>query len=643
VILPSSTALNFNASALSGWTAILLSLSLFSPAAAQANELAGKRDVQDTNVQEKIVAQAIDVETTQSETSSSPVSPRLGAGFSTSGAGFNSFGRLNGFIPLRQAVGHDLTYLDGQLLVDVNGDLGGNVLVGHRVYDEKHSRIWGGYLGYDKRGTNEGSFDQIGLGLETLGEVWDVRVNGYLPVGDVRQTVASSSFDTGLVLRDLAFQGNRLVLESDLQQQSILKRDAALAGFDAEAGGKLLSLGNSGALRGYGGLYHYGAEGSDSFWGWRLRLEAQPNRHWRAGLALQNDTTFGTNVTFSIGASLPVAGRQTTSIEEQPSALDRIAEAPRRNPNIILDRQTKRTDFSERRVENAINPDTGAEYNFQHVQLGANGGSGGNGTTETPFGNLSDALATAQAADIVYVQAADVINIPGFFSIPDGVALLSSGPEQQVTTQQFGQVTLPGSDSGNFPLIDDTVSLENDTTIAGFRIENTMDSGIEAISVNNVTIRDNQIDGSALSGVFLQNVTGTVEIANNRITQPTDYGVEIEFLTGTAQDLILTGNEISEGGLEGILINVSEAAQVQASLENNTLSNNGDKGIAIIGETNSAGSLCVALSNNASDTDYELIQFSGLFQVTDLDNISAIQRSGSVSQSGNLTNVAACE
>ena len=81
-------------------------------------------------------------------------------------------------------------------------------------------RAYGANVYYDYRTTHRKSYNQIGVGLETLGSLWDVRINGYFPVGDT----VSSGYD----LQFDSFQGNSLLVNRKFQY--------AMTGFDAEAG-----------------------------------------------------------------------------------------------------------------------------------------------------------------------------------------------------------------------------------------------------------------------------------------------------------------------------------------------------------------------------------------------------------------------
>ena len=112
-----------------GHLSVLIALSLSIPAIAQTATLETERS-------ESISHSAADLR----------ISPRLGIGHTSSGAGFDGFTRFQGFIPLQQIPGQNLTFMSGQLLLDNSGNLGGNVLVGHRFFDPAANRVWGAYL-----------------------------------------------------------------------------------------------------------------------------------------------------------------------------------------------------------------------------------------------------------------------------------------------------------------------------------------------------------------------------------------------------------------------------------------------------------------------------------------------------------------
>ena len=438
------------------------------------------------------------------------IKPRWGIGYSTSGAGYDGFTRLDSFLPLLQNPGSTLTFLEGRLQLDNSANVGGNLLFGHRFYNQSLNRIFGGYVGFDRRDTGNSTFNQLGVGLETLGEVWDVRLNGYFPLGDTRDLVDETTFDTGFQLTDRFFSDHFLVVQGQRQRGQVRHFEAAMTGFDLEVGARLAQWGEGGGLRGYGGLYYYDATGSDSSLGWRMRLEVQPTDSLNFGVALQEDQIFGTNVIVSVGA---IFGKTRSSGDA--GILSRLGDGVGRTSSITVDSQTESDFFSEEITTAATNPQTGEPYIFQHVNLGA---SGGNGTVETPFGTVDLALAATQSDgnDIVYVQAGTNPGIPAF-TIPDQVQVLSTAPMQQLDTIEFGRVQLPLSDAGVFPQVMDTVTLGNNTVLSGFTITGVTNPGIVARGIQNGEVRDSMITSSSQAGVLLENTGGFISFSNSEI------------------------------------------------------------------------------------------------------------------------------
>jgi hypothetical protein len=82
-----------------------------------------------------VVAQTTGTDTNPPLTSSTStatelkVTPRVGIGYTTSGGGYDGFSRLEGFIPLQQTPGSNLTFLEGRLLLDNDANFGGNILL----------------------------------------------------------------------------------------------------------------------------------------------------------------------------------------------------------------------------------------------------------------------------------------------------------------------------------------------------------------------------------------------------------------------------------------------------------------------------------------------------------------------------------
>ncbi len=565
---------------------------------------------------------------TSETTSSLRLSPRIGGQFTTGpGVGYeSSFGSIEGFVPLSQSSGSRLTFLEGRLSLSTEKSLvSGNVVLGHRFYSPNANRIFGGYIAYDARDTGKSSFNQIGAGVESLGESFDFRANAYIPVGDTRHLADEQVVNTGTSFSEPFFQSNFLAQTRNLQRQINRRLEAAMTGFDVEAGVKIAQIGETGDLRGYGGLYYYDAPGSSGSVGWRTRLEARPTDSLKLGLAVSNDATFGTNVVLNVGATFP--GTRPRGIRPQERVLARLGESVTRNANIVVDEQLKSETSVVQDTVFVNNPTTGQPWRFQHVNLGI---GTGNGTFENPTGTVAEALAVAQPNDIVYVQPGTNPGV-GAFSIPDQVQVLSTAPVQRINTVESGSVQLPLSGAEVLPTVTDTVTLGNNTTLSGFAIASTTGSGIVGSGISNAIVRDNEIANSARQGILLENVTGEVAIANNSINNSGSEGLSLENNAGQV-DLTLSGNTIANNGSsanegDGVKVELRDSAQGTFNIATNQISNNsGIGGIANginIKMFNAAQSLFDISNNQITDnqfrgTNIELESTAnGTFNLTD--------------------------
>lgn len=528
---------------------------------------------------------------TQGTTTQAPTfSPRVGGQFRTEGAGIDTFGAVETFIPLSQTPGNSLTFLEGRLIFFTpSSTLGGNVTIGHRFL-QSPNQIFGGYISYDNRNTGEATFNQLGAGFESLSNNLDFRVNGYLPIGDKRTMIGSSFPGTG------AFQ------EGSLRLDRIQQFEEALPGIDAEAGTRLLALGQ-GSLRGYAGLYYYGGgEEASGFLGVRTRLLALPTENIHVGLTLQNDPRFDTQLIFSVGATFPgVAGRGGT----QPVSLaNRLGEAVQRVPSITVDEQF---------IRDTITPTIGGN-NLRFVDLGS-------GSLAT----IQDALNAAQSNEVIFVGPDTTANAGFNLNVArlNGVQVLGVSSAQDLVFDQGARFRLQPSTPGVQPTIADTVTLGNQNMLSGFTINGTNGPAITGSNINGASISNNTINSQTAQGILLNNVAGTVAIndnnfsniaqgnavevsnntgqvnlaiANNRIGTTTNAGgdgISLQFEGDSRAQVGISGNTIgsvtnSAIGTtgDGIKLNVFENADVTATISNNEIRNSGSLGIeANVGRT----------------------------------------------------------
>ncbi|MGJ3245094.1 MAG: right-handed parallel beta-helix repeat-containing protein [Elainellaceae cyanobacterium] len=564
------------------------------------------------------------------------ISPRIGVGYTTSGAGFDGITRFEGFLPFRQIPGQDITYFEPRFTLDNDGNVGGTLLFGHRAYSEVSDRIWGGYASVDNRRTDHSDFYQLGLGLESLGEVWDFRLNGYIPLGDTRQLVEDRSFDTGFDLSS-GFEGNLFVLSSRREQQRVRIREAALGGFDAEVGARITEWNDGdGDLRGYTGLYFYDAKGTNSSLGWRLGLDVRPVQNIVLGISVQDDDIFGTNVVGSFSLTWPRVRSRGPIIDGQ-EVIARLGEPTRRTPTIAVDTQEDIETTIEETIAPLMNPEEEEPYRFVHVTLGR--GSQGDGTFENPFGSLQSALddSISDGSGIVYVDAGSNPEIPAF-TIPDRVRVLSQGPVQFLAGMPFPGfpeaasrlpfspvvnfndgilVRLPLSEDGNFPIIRDVgatnlVTMGDRTVLSGFQILDAPNNAVAATSVENVEIRDNTITNAGDRGVFLNDVSGSVVMLDN----------------------IITGSRGGASSGQGILIANQSSEAIEVTIENHRIQDN-RIGIEIIADGNLPQALDPSQIVNIDTTQIRNSREQGLSaQTNELGNQQISFTQGSIFASG---------
>jgi trimeric autotransporter adhesin len=449
-------------------------------------------------------------------------------------------GQIETFVPFSQDPGKSITF--GEAKLNLDGNIGGNLRLGYRQYLPSSNRILGGYLGYDNRSTGSANFSQIGLGFETLGDVWDFRVNGYLPVGSSRQQTGRSASPwtttgSGLVSQGLQFQGN--VLQELWQQNDRRDRqvttvhEASLGGVEIEGGARLLRLANGGDVRAYGGLYSLSGDQAESTIGYKFRIAAKPVGGLTMGLGVQHDAIFGTNMLFNIGFGWPNALPKGKA-NPKADVLARMGDGVERRDRIAVDRQvdqrTETETITSQQLVTFTNPATGQPWFFNHVKTGAE--AGGAGTIESPFiATDIQSILDGTAKDgngIVYIAQGDApLNS---FSVPSGIQVLSQGAAQTLETSQNGLVQLPGSGSGVNLRIAGTVTVSSNpnfkTVLSGFEISGPI----------------GEREGLT-TGIMVERVQGDVQILNNRITN-VDRGIVQRGGSDQLSTLTIKNNDI---------------------------------------------------------------------------------------------------
>ncbi len=462
------------------------------------------------------------------------------------------------------------------------------------------------------------TFNEVGVSGVIKTENFDVRGNGYFPIGNRENLLGAPG--------ECFFQ-NRIVLQRGI--------DVALTGFDAEVRLRLPEMQMFAGTLDIGG-YYYGADSIESFGGFRARLGVQTLSGVAFNVELDHDERYQSTgylqLVFNFGGSA------------EYSPLGRDLEPTVRNDHIVRVHQDPIF---------ATNPTTGALWRVIHVDN--TNAIAGDGTFENPFRALTSAETTSVEDDIIFVHLGDGTSnfMDEGIVLKDRQRFLGDGVLHVVPTVEVGDFELCNDQNGLRPTISNpfgaAVTLADDNIVSGFIIE---DAQTGIFGGSNVTVADvnrNLITGG-LHGIRLVDSDGDYEFTNNVIEDTTGRAFDILGVLGTPDTIvdwfgtidnnvvsqqiiriqnIGAGSQLSFTGTiddnlgSGILIdNFSGTAVVTAPTN---LTNSQAEGISIL---NSDGTIRFETTNivNSTDTGVQLINNDGAtitFEDLDITNAAA--------------------
>ncbi|OAI50215.1 hypothetical protein AYO37_01325, partial [Opitutia bacterium SCGC AG-212-L18] len=140
-------------------------------------------------------------------------------------------------------------------------------------------------------GENRGFFDRFGVGFEWLGPCFDLRVNGYYPVGG-HESIVSNTFTC-------TYPGTAFVYTRSRVDFSISK------GFDAEIGMPLFCKCHF-RLYGAVGPYYYDRKNHEGFWGGYARLDLSIWDYFWVRVRSSYDEVYHSRTQVTLLLSLPL-------------------------------------------------------------------------------------------------------------------------------------------------------------------------------------------------------------------------------------------------------------------------------------------------------------------------------------------------
>lgn len=523
------------------------------------------------------------------------------------------------------------TYLfgDGRLFIVNDGHMGGSAGMGIRHFFPNVNSVGGLAFYYDRDDSRGVTFEQFSIAGEVFTEFVDWRTNVYIPFGRKQNILGVN------VVRGSEMFVPAPGAGSNIQFQRSTMLATALRGFESNwtvpIPGELPQQTNMELTAGF---YNYQAqiEGSRQTWGWQLRGDVDLfDRLLHVFLLFTSDNTFDNNII--VGGDV----NYWHGLESRPrlggNQFNRIAQYVRRNRTVVA----AESSFLNA-PELAINPATGQPFLVYHVRNLIDEATqtvlpppatfpapAGNGSLETPFQFISEAQNAVPDADIIYVHAdsvfdGDIVGAESQVVMEEGDLILGEGVNQVIPVVGIpGGITLPRATAGtNPPILRDIpgtgVVMANNSTFAGFQIQNFTGNGILVDTVSNVVVRDVTINGTnpltgannggpTSHGVFLTGVNGPVTMSNVDILNTIGNAV---FIQNSNPTLTFTGS-ISNGSGFSLLIDNSAGV---ANFLGTTITDNGGQGI-LINNASTAITLDTTTLNDITGDAFSVVDFTG--------------------------------
>lgn len=497
-----------------------------------------------------------------------------------------------------------IPFLDARGHVFNNGKWAANVGIGLRAPWENW--VYGLNAYYDYRDVGRFNSNQIGVGIEALGEVFDFRINGYLPVGKKNSDPYNPTFG--------AFSGNYLLLSQKYQ--------SAMKGANAEIG---WHCGKSTAFDFYAavGPYYFKGEMGRETWGGKARIAGTFKDILTLEISDSYDRSFHNKFQGQISLSFSFGPQSKT--KEQGCT---CRAAHRLNNRMLqpVDRQEIIVINNVRKKTVAMNPVTGQPYFFVFVD----NTSGSNGTYESPYHSLAQAQDNSSPHNIIYVFPGDgtTKGMDAGISLKTSQKFWGSGVSHLLQTSQ-GKISIPAQSSSS-PSITNTnistdgnaITLAANNAISGFTITSALNDAIygtdpQSLEVSSCTIKNSNTYAieasfpgngsiSLTNNEFLSNVNGVFLTLNGASTffcsnntfndQASISSVPLEIsASGNVLTAYIENNVFNNNTTGGIRFNINNVVDANINVLNNTITNNGT------GSQASLGSSFVVLPSGTTD------------------------------------------
>ncbi len=359
-------------------------------------------------------------------------------------------------------------------------------------------RILGASFWTDGQSTaSDNFFTQLGFSLESLGDSFDMRLNGHFPLERTKESdPVVTSFGTPI------FQGNNLFSATEA-----FTVDTALTVISSEFAKRIGDL----EAWAFVGGYHLDGGTIDTE-GFRAGVRGYAVPDLALSLQVSDDDVYATNVMFGITWFV---GRTHRCNGPCGTIQDRFREPVLRNDFIATtSRQGNRASGNAE-----IDTDTGVAERFFFVDSNAAGG--GDGSVENPFTTLTQAQAAHGADDTIIGVSGSTFT--DTLTLADNADFFGMGNNITHTENfQSGAITLPETSAGANALAAPVINLAGGatgiTTANNNRVNNfTINNGLTAVSAvgsDAPQLGNLAINNTTGDAVVLRDITGTAVVEN---------------------------------------------------------------------------------------------------------------------------------
>ena len=421
------------------------------------------------------------------------------------GIGYNrGYTTIEGFFAPYQK-GAWLPFLDLRGHVLNNGHLAANTGLGLRYLST--SRAWGINSYYDYRCTDHYHYNQVALGLESLGAMWDFRINGYLPVGGKASSFWGASFDR--------FQGNQMLISR--------KREFVLKGANAEIGAHIDHF-EKFPLYFTAGPYYLEGKGKNAYGG-QLRASVDLTENFRIEGNTSYDNVFKwigqgqVSLIIPFGHKKKVQPTKKRSSSENCTLQKRALQKVDRSEIIPVD--------TEHKSFVAINQETGTPWHFIFID----NTSHSLGTYASPYPTLLEAQNNSKPNDALYA-------FPGSGAAYDTASSGDSGLQLKTNQRFLGSGTRHRLDSQYGPISIRALSSKMPS------ITNSLpqSSIINLSGTNNCEVAGFDFQGNEIKHAINGEDIGGIYIVGNRFavssSTPGDAAIDITTVGDRAKNFI---------------------------------------------------------------------------------------------------------